>query len=207
MARWRNDDRGYGIVTRLLHWLTAGLLLVQFIVGYVMDVDDSGGGQGRGRGGGRGGDRGGNGQGRGRGQGRGDDDGGSAGGGGDSAGDDSGVGDLLGGFDLMDVHTVLGISILVVILLRLLWRWRTPLPPWDPTLTPGEQRWAHDSERALLGIVVLVPVSGLALLVDDDLVWLHITAHVLFFVALAAHLALVLGRRLRGRPALLPRML
>ena len=41
------------------------------------------------------------------------------------------------------------------------------------------------------------------------LVWLglHVAAHVLFYVALAAHLALVLGHRARTGSSLLSRML
>ena len=37
------------------------------------------------------------------------------------------------------------------------------------------------------------------LLGDDDLLPVHIAAHVTFFVALAAHLGLVMRRRLVGR--------
>ena len=42
---------------------------------------------------------------------------------------------------------------------------------------------------------------------DDDLLGVHVAAHVVFFTALAAHLGLVVGRGLRGRPVLLRRML
>ena len=60
----------------------------------------------------------------------------------------------------------------------------------------------HATEVALLTVLVVVPLSGLALVLgDDDLLPLHVAAHVAFFVALAAHLAVVLGK------GLLPRML
>ena len=34
--RLRNDSRGYGLVTKLLHWVTALALVAQFTVGYAM---------------------------------------------------------------------------------------------------------------------------------------------------------------------------
>ena len=63
---WRNRPGGYGAATRILHWMTVVVLLAQFTLGYLMDVDDS---SGRGRGRGRSGE-----SGRGRGRG-GEDDG------------------------------------------------------------------------------------------------------------------------------------
>lgn len=72
-----------------------------------------------------------------------------------------------------------------------------------PRLTPRQRILAQRTEEVLLGALVLVPLTGLVLLLsdDDDLVWLHVTAHVVLFATLAGHLALVLGKRL------LPRML
>jgi hypothetical protein len=58
------------------------------------------------------------------------------------------------------------------------------------------------TERVLLGLLFVVPVTGLALVLgDDDWLALHVTAHIAFFVALAAHVGLVLRR------GLLPRMI
>ena len=61
----------------------------------------------------------------------------------------------------------------------------------------------HWTERALLLLVVVVPLSGLVLLATGDDGWLplHVGAHVAFFAALAAHLSTNL------RPAILRRML
>jgi len=39
--RLRNSDRGYGLVTKTLHWLTAMALLAQFLVGYWMSNVDA----------------------------------------------------------------------------------------------------------------------------------------------------------------------
>src|SRR6478609_6667026 len=176
----RNGPHGYGSVTKTLHWLTVLAVVAQFAVGYAMEADDSGRGRGRGRG--RGGD-----SGHGRGRGRGGDD-------------DLGV--LDGSWDLVDLHVVLGLGILGLVLLRVLWRSVTPLPPWDERLTPRDRRIVHATEVALLAVLVVVPLTGLALVLgDDDLLPLHIAAHVAFFAALAAHLGMVLGKRL------LPRML
>lgn len=35
--RLRNDESGYGTVTRTLHWLTVAALLAQFVLGYAME--------------------------------------------------------------------------------------------------------------------------------------------------------------------------
>ena len=53
-----------------------------------------------------------------------------------------------------------------------------------------------------------MPLSGIGLLlVDDDLLVLHVTTHVVFFAALAAHLGLVLKHQLVDRDRLLRRIL
>ncbi|GAA4365102.1 cytochrome b [Nocardioides caricicola] len=127
--------------------------------------------------------------GRGRGRGRGEASGHGRGRGGD---DDP---------DLLWVHVALGLTILALALLRVLWR-RTALPPWASQLTAGDRRFLHATEVALLTTLFVVPLTGLALVLgDDDLLALHVAAHVAFFAALAAHLTIVLRRRL------LPRML
>ena len=175
----RNGPGGYGSVTKTLHWATVLAVAAQFVVGYTMESDDSGHGRGRGRG--RGGE---SGHGRGRG------------------GEDDDLELFDGSFDLVDLHVLLGLAILAVVLARVLWRATTPLPPWDERLTAGNRRFVHATEVTLLGLLVVVPLTGLALVLgDDDLLPLHVAAHVAFFVALAAHLGMVLGRRL------LPRML
>jgi cytochrome b561 len=173
----RNGEHGYGFVTRTLHWLTVGLVLAQFVVGYLMD-DDGGHGRGRGRGDGSGHGRGGGGE------------------------DDSIT-------LLLPLHVTLGITILVIAIVRVFWRVSTPLPPWAESLSQTERRIAGLTERTLLTMLFVIPSTGLVLVLgnDDDLLGAHIAAHVVFFTALAAHLALVLGRGLRGRPGLLRRML
>ena len=176
--RLRNGDEGYGVVTKTLHWLTVALLIAQFTIGYLMEVDDSGHGRGRGRG--RGGE---SGHGRGRG------------------GDDS--------IDFLDdslvkIHVIIGITLLVVVIIRLLWR-RTGLPPWAPRLSDRDRLAATWIERGLMACLVLMPATGLVLVLsgDDDLLGLHVASHIVFFALLALHLGLVLRRRLLPRMQIL----
>lgn len=64
-----------------------------------------------------------------------------------------------------------------------------------------ERNVATWTERCLLGLLVVIPATGLVLVLSgvDDLLWLHVAAHVAFFVALAAHVGLTLGKRLLPR--------
>jgi cytochrome b561 len=173
----------YGTATRTIHWSMAVAILAQFIVGYSLD-GASGRGRGRGRGRGEG-----SGQGRGRGR------------GGDI--------EVFGDDTLLTVHVVLGLTILVLAIARVVWRWRSDLPPWAPTLSARERVIAHWTERALYVTMFAIPITGLAMVVtgDDDLVGFHVAAHLLFFVAISAHLGLVLKHQLIDRDHLVRRML
>jgi cytochrome b561 len=176
MGAMANQARAYGAVARWLHWVTVLALVAQFTIGYLMEADDS---SGRGRGRGRG-------EGSGHGRGRGGDD-------------DSLLGD---GWTLVTTHVALGLTILLLAALRVAWRRASGLPPWAESLAPAERRLATTTERTLLVLLFVIPLTGLSLVLgDDDLLWLHVTAHIAFFVALAAHVGLVLRR------GLLPRML
>lgn len=101
-----------------------------------------------------------------------------------------------------ELHLLLGLLIIALGAVRVLWRRFTPLPPWDSRLTRADRRVIHATEVVLLALLFIVPATGIALVAgEDDLLLLHVAAHVAFFVALAAHLAVVLRRRL------LPRMI
>jgi cytochrome b561 len=180
--------REYGAVAKALHWLTVAVLSTQFTVGYLMEADDSG------RGRGRGGDDGGGGHGRGRGR------------GGD---DDEGLDSLFdGGWSLVTTHVALGLAILLLALVRVAWRRVDGLPAWAETLSERERRLAGATEKVLLAMLFVVPVTGLALVWgDDDWLPAHVAAHVVFFVVLAAHVGLVLKHTLVDRDRLLTRML
>jgi cytochrome b561 len=180
--------RGYRGSQKVLHWLTVLAVAAQFTVGWNLDLDDAC----------------------------------------DPAGEDLSGGDtsdafeeeldrledaceasagdydlLGGGFDLAEVHLLLGTTVLALGLVRPLWRRYAGLPPWSEHLSAGQRRLAHWTERALMTLLGVVPLTGLALLASGDDSWLplHVGAHVCFFVALAAHLVTNL------RPAILRRML
>jgi len=167
----KNGPHGYGLVTKSLHWLTVLLVAAQFTVGYLME---DGGGHGRGRG-----------RGEGSGHGRG--------------GDGSDFADI----DLLPLHAALGVAILAIAITRVGWRRSTDLPPWDERLSTWQRTWAHRNEQVLLVSLFAIPLTGLGLLLggEDDYLWAHVAAHVLFLAALASHLILNLGK------GLLPRML
>ena len=169
----------YGLATRILHWLTVAALAVQFTIGYTLDA----GGSGRGRGRGRGGESG-------RGRGRGGDL------------------DVFGENRLLTAHVVVGVTILLLAAVRLFWRNRSSLPPWAEGLSPTERTIAHWTERSLYLLLFVIPLTGLWLvLISDDALTLHVTSHIAFFVALAAHIGLVLKHQLINRDGLLRRML
>lgn len=171
----RNGPHGYGGVTKTLHWLTVLALVAQVVVGYALDVDDSGQGRGRGRSGESG-----------RGRGRG--------------GDDDGPSLFDGPFDLVDLHVVVGVAMIALALARIAWRATTPLPPWDERLTPGERRLVSATEKVLLGLLLVVPATGIALVLgDDDLLALHVAGHVALYTTIALHVGVVVRRGLVRR--------
>jgi cytochrome b561 len=109
---------------------------------------------------------------------------------------------------LLTAHVALGLTILALTVFRLWWRRRQGLPPWASTLSAVERTVAHWTERALYAVLLVMATSGLWLvLVSDDVVAVHVASHVAFFVALAAHLGLVLKHQLIRRDGLLARML
>ncbi|WP_210437687.1 cytochrome b/b6 domain-containing protein [Nocardioides xinjiangensis] len=179
---------GYRPSQKVLHWLTVAAIAAQFAVGYRLDLDE----------------------------------------GCDPSGEDLSGGDttdafeerldrleercedradrydlLGGGFDLAELHLALGLLVLALGVVRPLWRKVAGLPPWSEHLSDADRRLVHWTERALLLLLVLVPLSGLVLVGTGDDAWLplHVAAHVAFFVALTAHLFT------NVRPAILRRML
>lgn len=184
--RWRTGPEGYGLTTRLLHWTTVLLLAAQFTVGWLLDLDDC-----------------------------------------DPVGEDRSGGDtseaaddrldrledacearadrvdlLGGGVDLPELHLTLGLAVLAIGLLRPLWRRFDGLPAWSEALSPGERRLVTGVERSLMVLLVVVPLTGVVMVLtrDDDWLPLHVTAHAAFFLALGLHLFTNL------RPSILRRM-
>jgi len=186
VVQLRNNASGYGLVTKTLHWLTFLALLAQFAVGYAMTRSD------------------------------------------DLL--EFAIDRWLRGDEerLIVVHATLGVCILALAVVRLLWRKFTPLPAWAKGLSAGERKLAHRTEQLLYLCLFLIPITGLALLFgsgeewdiskrgewqspwefasDDVLLVAHIGAQLLFFVAFALHLGLVLKHQLIKRDGLLWRM-
>jgi cytochrome b561 len=181
--------RGYRGSQKVLHWLTVVAVAAQFTVGYNLDLDEEDC---------------------------------------DPPGEDRSGGDttdafedrldrledacearaddydlLGGGFDLAELHLLLGLTVLALGVLRPFVRKVAGLPPWSEHLSSAERRLAGYTEKSLMLLLVVVPLSGLVLIGTGDDGWLplHIGAHIAFFVALAAHLFTNL------RPAILRRML
>lgn len=112
------------------------------------------------------------------------------------------------GLSLPEVHVLLGVSIMVLGLLRVLWRMATPLPPWAEYLSTGERRAQALLEKALLTLLFVVPLSGLLLIaVGDDWLALHIAAQLVLVAAIALHVGLVVRHTIVRRNRHLARML
>jgi cytochrome b561 len=189
--RLRNGEHGYGAVTKTLHWLTVAAIVAQFGVGWTMgagerqsalekdeikQLEDFAKHQ--------------------------DEateewieseidrleDG-------LDAHDDSYFADAFtqDGLSLPELHVLLGLSIILLGLTRVLWRATTSLPPWAAHLSAGERRLEARLEKALLTLLFVVPGSGLALLaLGEDWLPLHITAQFVLLAAIAVHVGLVL---------------
>jgi cytochrome b561 len=201
----RNGEHGYGVVTKTLHWLTVLAIGAQFAVGLTMEANDDARDlqkdridqledlleqQGN------------------------------------AAEDlfddeidrlddalDTRTDDILAGFaepglSLPEVHVLLGLSILLLGVLRVLWRRTTPLPPWACHLTAGERRFEAALEKTLLTLLFIVPGTGLVLIgAGDDWLALHIAAQLLLAAAIALHVGLVLRHTVVRRHRHLARML
>ena len=212
-----NGAHGYGVVTKLLHWLTVAAILGQFVVGYRMDFDDAldrqddlldaeadrleeeAEGQGEAA------------------EERAEADIEAREDALDARQDDEAAsvfsdvvtGDAFGdGLSLPELHVGLGLFILLLAAVRLLWRRSTPLPPWAEHLSAGERRLEGGLEKALLTLLFVVPASGLLLVAaGDDWLPLHVTAQIAFLVAIAVHVGLVLSHSVVRRNRHLARML
>jgi len=213
---YRNGAHGYGVVTKALHWLTVTAIAGQFAVGLTMDFDDESD---------RDDDRldaaadrleeda----------EGRGDaaeeaaeaeierredaldaqqDDGPSP------VFSDVVTGDAFGdGLSLPELHVSLGLGIILLAVVRLLWRRTTPLPPWAEHLSAGERRLEGRLEKLLLALLVVVPVTGLLLVAaGDDWLPVHVAAQIAFLVGIAVHVGLVLSHTVVRRNRHLARM-
>lgn len=130
---------------------------------------------------------------------------------------------------LLVVHAALGVLILLLAVVRSVWRRTTPLPEWAAGLSAVERTIEHVVERVLYTLMFAIPISGLALVLVSDAEWdlgddrvfhppwpvaddillllVHIATHIAFFAALLTHVGLVLKHQLIDRDRLLNRML
>jgi len=215
--RLRNGAHGYGVVTKVLHWLTVALLLSQFLVGVTMDFDDAEDGpqdrldaeadrledaaEGRGE----------------AAEERAEaeierreealeaSEDGEAGG----VFSDVVTGDAFGdGLSLPELHVGIGLLLILLALVRTVWRRTTPLPPWAEHLSPRERRLEGRLEKVLLALLVVVPATGLLLVAaGDDWLPVHVAAQIGLLAAIATHVGLVLRHTVVRRNRHLARML
>lgn len=199
---WRNGEHGYGVVSKVLHWVTVLAVAAQFWVGYTMEAPEDAFAaeevrleqleeqakdlEGDAR---------------------------------DLARDevdrledeldarsdraeDEFVRDALsrpGEPSLPLLHVGLGLTILALGVTRVLWR-RTGLPPWADHLGPTARTVAGVTEKALLASLFAVPASGLLLLLaGSDWVALHVASHLVFLAAVATHVGLHLVHARHGQ--------
>ena len=194
----RNGTHGYGVVTKVLHWLTVLAVAAQFVIGLSMDAD----------------------AGADRADGRVDTF--------EERGEDTAeregeaaeerfeaeverrddAADAMGYSGTgLTAHVAVGLLVLLLGITRLVWRRRTPLPPWAEHLSDRERSLESWLEKALLTLLLVVPGTGLALLLlSDELVALHVTAQVALALVIAVHVGLVLKHTVVRRNRHLSRM-
>lgn len=64
-------------------------------------------------------------------------------------------------FEAYQIHKGIGITIFVLALLRLLWRWTHPAPPLPETMKGWERLAASGAHVALYGLIMLQPIIGI----------------------------------------------
>ena len=112
------------------------------------------------------------------------------------------------GVSLPETHVLLGLSIIILALVRVLWRTTTPLPPWADHLSEGERRLEASLEKVLLTLLFVGPGTGLLLIAaGGDWLALHIAAQLALLTAIALHVGLVLKHTAVRRHRHLARML
>src|SRR5690554_4528836 len=153
------------------------------------------------------------------------------------------VGMLLLGFLIQDMpfsprklqwiswHKWIGVTIFLLVLLRLGWRWRHPPPPL-PASMPAWQRWAaHAGHWLLYGLMLAIPLSGWLMssakgvptvwfgvlplpdllsrdpVLGEQLQWLHFSLNIGLVAVLVAHVGAAIKHHVVDRDDVLLRML
>lgn len=74
-----------------------------------------------------------------------------------------------GRLGLLQLHKSIGLTVLVLSLLRLAWRLVNPIPPLPDTLSPGLKVLAHASHFFLYFLIIAIPLTGWALVSSSPL--------------------------------------
>ncbi|WP_296810781.1 cytochrome b [Thiocapsa sp.] len=60
----------------------------------------------------------------------------------------------------LPIHTGIGLTILALMVFRLYWRRKHPVPKLPDTLTPAEKALAHATHYGLYGLLIAMPIVG-----------------------------------------------
>ena len=133
-------------------------------------------------------------------------------------------------FEWFQWHQSFGLLMLLVVVARIIWRRRSTLPDWAEGLTQWDRKYAHIVERTLYWLMVLVPLSGLLLVMTkvDNIYFfgLHIPSflphnesianilggihgitRLLLLLTILFHVGFILKHQLVNKDGLLKRML
>ena len=58
------------------------------------------------------------------------------------------------------VHKTIGFILIGLVIIRLLWNWRSRRPALDASLKPVERKLAHTAHIALYGVMIAMPITG-----------------------------------------------
>ena len=173
---------GYTATAKLLHWLVASLVVVQFVLANLAERAED-------------------------------------------------ADDLVSELALFANHRSVGITILALIIIRLLWRWRNPPPPLPETVPQWQLMASRVSHYSLYGILLVMPISGwlMSSAADVSVTWFnlvdlpdfvspnhdrheffegtHELLATLLFVIASLHILAALKHRLFDKDGVLQRML
>lgn len=63
-------------------------------------------------------------------------------------------------FDLYQVHKSIGLTVMLLVLVRLAWRSRHPAPPFPASMPVSQRFWARLTHWALYGLLIAQPMIG-----------------------------------------------
>ncbi len=139
--------------------------------------------------------------------------------------------DLVSELALFANHRSVGITILALIIIRLLWRWRNPPPPLPDTVPKWQLMASRVSHYSLYAILLVMPISGwlMTSAADVSVSWfglvdlpdfvspdherheffegIHELLATLLFVIASLHILAALKHRLFDKDGVLQRML